>query len=149
RDKIAAARKRGKYAGGPPILGYDIEASPAGSRLVVNPDEAEQVRRIFSLYLEHSGLLATVKAIDGLGWRTKRWTTKNGTERGGAPFDKTKLHNLLTNVTYLGKTRYKDETFDGEHEAIIEYDLWRDVQIRLASNGAGGNAETRNKHNAV
>ena len=149
RDKIAAARKRGKYAGGPPILGYDIASERSGSRLVVNPDEAEQVRRIFALYLEHGGLLATVKAIDALGWTTKRWTTKTGTERGGAPFDKTKLHNLLTNITYLGKTRYRDDVFDGEHKAIIEDDLWRDVQIKLASNGAGGNAETRNRHNAV
>ena len=43
RDKIAAARRRGKWAGGSPILGYDL----AGSKLVVNPEEAERARVIF------------------------------------------------------------------------------------------------------
>ena len=50
RDKMAAARKKGKWVGGHPILGYDIER-PAG-RLVVNAAEAEVVRSIFSTYRE-------------------------------------------------------------------------------------------------
>ncbi|MFO0863680.1 MAG: recombinase family protein [Gemmataceae bacterium] len=53
RDKIAAARKKGKWSGGTPILGYDIE----GGKLVVNEAEAQRVRAIFGLYIEHEGLL--------------------------------------------------------------------------------------------
>jgi len=49
RDKIAATRRRGKWAGGLPLLGYDVDCE--GSRLVVNADEAVQVRAIFDLYL--------------------------------------------------------------------------------------------------
>jgi site-specific DNA recombinase len=51
RDKIAAARRKGKFAGGRPVLGYDLLSSPTGSKLLVNDDEAQQVRAIFELYL--------------------------------------------------------------------------------------------------
>jgi site-specific DNA recombinase len=34
RDKIAAARRKRKWAGGMPLLGYDVE--PRSSKLVVN-----------------------------------------------------------------------------------------------------------------
>src|SRR5580658_10482731 len=36
RDKIAAARRRGKWSGGHPLLGYDVD--PLSFRLVVNTD---------------------------------------------------------------------------------------------------------------
>ena len=45
RDKISAARRKGKWIGGRPVLGYDID--PHGSRLTINADEAFQVRTIF------------------------------------------------------------------------------------------------------
>src|SRR5688572_7687508 len=47
RDKIAAARRKGKWSGGKPLLGYDILSSPAGAKLVVNEDEARVVKGIF------------------------------------------------------------------------------------------------------
>src|SRR3954466_10028334 len=40
-DKIAAARRKGKWSGGKPILGYDLLSSPAGPKLIVNEDEAK------------------------------------------------------------------------------------------------------------
>ena len=40
RDKIAAAKKRGKWGGGPPPFGYDVDRSNGSPRLVVNPAEA-------------------------------------------------------------------------------------------------------------
>jgi site-specific DNA recombinase len=49
RDKMSAARRRGKWIGGHPVLGYDID--PKGGRIIVNPAEAEQVRTIFGLYV--------------------------------------------------------------------------------------------------
>src|ERR687894_2477265 len=57
RDKIAAARRKGKWSGGKPLLGYDVLSSPAGPKLVVNEDEASRVRQIFGLYLQHQALL--------------------------------------------------------------------------------------------
>src|SRR5687767_6781403 len=55
RDKIAAARRKGKWAGGHPLLGYDID--PNGFKLLVNDQEAAQVRTIFKLYAEREALL--------------------------------------------------------------------------------------------
>src|SRR5205814_10385524 len=43
RDKIAATRRKGKWTGGTPILGYDVD--PQATRLLVNAQEAERVRR--------------------------------------------------------------------------------------------------------
>ena len=61
RDKMGAARRKGKRLGGTPVLGYRVD--PDNKRLVVDPPEAEQVRQIFSLYLELRGLVPTVQEL--------------------------------------------------------------------------------------
>jgi site-specific DNA recombinase len=147
RDKMSASRRKGKYVGGAPILGYDVD--PVRKRLVVNEDEAARVRAIFGLYLEHQALLPVVKEMDRRGWTNKRWVTRSSVERGGRPFTKTYLHQLLTNVSYVGKIRYKDEIHDGEQHAIIGADVWQRVQGLLGRNGRSGGAEARNKFGAL
>src|SRR5438477_143918 len=96
RDKIAATRRKGKWAGGYPLLGYDVD--PRGGRLLVNEDEAVRVRAIFELYLEKQSLLPVVEELARRGWVGKRWFNRKGKERGGQPFTRTSLHRLLTNV---------------------------------------------------
>jgi site-specific DNA recombinase len=64
RDKIAATKRKGKWSGGMPIMGYDAH----DGKLLVNEDEAERVRAIFELYLEHQSLLETVKELANRGW---------------------------------------------------------------------------------
>jgi site-specific DNA recombinase len=144
RDKIAAARRKGKWMGGHPLLGYDVENHPGGSRLVVNDDEARRVRQIFELYLEEQSLIRTVAELNARGW-----TTSNGHERGGQPFDKASLRRLLSNVVYLGKVRYKDEVHTGEHEAIVDEGIWQRVQQMLRSNGLSGGMHVRNARGAL
>ena len=149
RDKIAAARRRGKWSGGPPVLGYDILREPGGSRLIVNTDEAERVRHIFELYLKCNSVSATIRRMDALGWVNKAWTTRQGRDRGGKPFDKSTLFNMLTNVVYLGKVRYHDEIYVGEHEGIVDEDLFRRVQAVLRRNRDSGGSCVRNKYGAL
>src|SRR5207249_1846935 len=96
RDKIAATRRKGKWTGGTPILGYDVD--PHANRLLVNAREAERVRAIFALYLEQQALVPVVEELERRGWVNKRWRTKAGQERGGLRFTKTNLHRLLSNV---------------------------------------------------
>jgi len=146
RDKIAAARRKGKWSGGMPILGYDVTPD---TKLVVNPAEAERVRAIFELYLESQSLIKTAATLASRGWTTKRWTTRKGPERGGRPFDKCSLRYLLTNIAYLGKVKYKDEVHPGEHEAIVSGDVWHRVQQMLRSNGRTGGMHVRNKYGAL
>src|SRR5258707_7991751 len=129
RDKIAAARRKGKWTGGLPLLGYDVD--PRGSKLVVNAEEAEQVRTIFALYLKCGGLLATVEELAKRGWKNKCWQTRQGHNRGGMPFTKGSLHHLLTNVVYRGKIKYKKEVHAAEHKLIVEAQIWQQVQERL------------------
>ena len=50
RDKVGAAKKRGKNCGGYPVLGYD--ADPVTKKLIVNEKEAETVRFVFEKYNE-------------------------------------------------------------------------------------------------
>lgn len=147
RDKIAAARRRGKWSGGMPILGYTV---PEGTtKLAVDPLEADRVRAIFDLYLERKSLLGVVAELDRRCWVAKQWTTRKGTKRGGRPFCKTSLHRLLTNVTYLGKLRYKDEIHEGEHEAIVDEEVWKKVQALMNRNGRNGGGQVKNKHGAL
>jgi site-specific DNA recombinase len=133
RDKMAATRRKGKWSGGMPVLGYDLD--PRGRRLHVNEGEAERVRAIFALYLEHEGLLPVVQELARRGWVGKCWQTRQGRQRGGRPFIKTSLYRLLTNVLYVGKVRYKDEIHDGEQPALIDVDTFGRVQALLKSHG--------------
>src|SRR5215467_7184954 len=64
RDKIAAARRQGHWAGGMPLL--------------FNPGEAERVRAIFALYGEEQDLGAVVEELARRGWGKKRWQTRPG-----------------------------------------------------------------------
>jgi site-specific DNA recombinase len=147
RDKIAAARRKGKWSGGRPILGFDVDEG--GGRLVVNEDEARQVRAIFALYLEHQSLIETLKHLDARGWTNKRWVTKKGKEAGGTPFNKNALYRLLTNVLYTGQITYKDEVHAGEHPAIVDDEVFRQAGLLLKRNGVTGGRKVRNQFGAI
>jgi len=147
RDKIAATRRKGKWSGGMPMLGYDV--APNGGRLHVNDDEATRVREIFELYLNRLSLIEVVKELDRRGWTTKQWTTRKGHERGGKPFNKNSLFKLLTNRIYLGKITYKDEVYEGEHPAIVDEEIFERAQRLLKRNGRSGAPYVRNRFGAV
>lgn len=145
RDKIAATRKKGKYAGGRPLLGYDV----VDTKLVVNSEEAQCVRAIFELYAQHRALLAVVAELNARGWKTKPWTTRKGIHTPGLTFNKTNLHKLLTNCVYVGLVRHKTNQYPGEHQAIVDEELFDKVQKQLAFNGTTGGARVRNKFGAL
>src|SRR5262249_45098972 len=90
RDKMAATRRKGKWPGGMPVLGYELD--PRGRRLHVNDGEAIRVHAIFALYLEHQALLPVVQELARRGWVGKYWQTRNGRQRGGRPFTKTSFY---------------------------------------------------------
>lgn len=149
RDKIAASRQRGKWTGGTPILGYDVDRSNGSPKLVVNPTEAARVIEIFELYVERGSLLSVANELRRRGWTTKRWTTRLGKAKGGHEFDKCSLYNLLTNALYAGKVRHRSVIYDGEHQAIVPDKLFHRVQAQLQHNGRSGGAEVRNRHGAL
>ena len=149
RDKIAAQRRRGKWTGGKPVLGYDVDRSTGNPRLVVNEPEADQVRQIFNLYLQLGSLMPVVRELDRRGWRTKVTETKAGRIRGGAEFDRCSLHSLLKNSIYIGKIRHRENTYEGEHVGIVDADVFDRVQKQLAENGKAHTRRPRRRGGAL
>jgi len=147
RDKMCAARRKGKWIGGIPMLGYDI--APKGGKLLLNLEEANRVREIFQLYLQYKSLTSLAQELNSLGWTTKSWVRRNGISRYGKPFTKTNLHSLLTNIIYLGKVEHQEEVYQGEHEAIIDETTWNRVQQVLENNSLIRDSRPRNSHGAL
>jgi site-specific DNA recombinase len=147
RDKMSAARRKGKWVGGIPVLGYDVD--PRGGRLVINVDEAKQVRAIYNLYLEHRALIPVVRHLNKRGWTTKQWTTQDGREHHGQPFTKNALYRLLTNIIYTGQVNHKGTIYPGEHPPIVDLAVWEKVDEQLRGNGVNGGREVRNKYGAL
>jgi site-specific DNA recombinase len=147
RDKMSAARKKGKWVGGNLVLGYDV--AKTGGALVLNEAEAERVREIFPLYLDCGALRPVVEELRRRDWRLKSWISQTGRPIGGSPFTKTTLHNLLTNIVYTGRVKYKGQIYPGEHAAIIDEKSWNRVQQKLNRNGRRGGRNTPNKYGAL
>jgi site-specific DNA recombinase len=146
-DKLAAARRRGKFVGGHPVLGFDLD--PKGGQLLVNESEAEMVREIFGLFLEKRSLIGVVDELNRRAWTLKRWNTKDGKLYGGGRFDKASLRRLLTNYAYIGKVNFEGTVYDGEHQAILSPRVFREVQHILDGNRSNGGAVHRNRHGAL
>jgi site-specific DNA recombinase len=147
RDKIAATRKKGKWCGGRPILGFD--ADPVTNKLIINHEEAPRVRAIFRLYAEHGSLLSAVQELHRRGWCNKQYSRRNGISKGGAAFNRTNLWYLLTNPLYAGQVRHKETCYPGEHEAIIDEVLWQRVQKQLERNAQGNGNEVKNRPGCI
>src|SRR5437879_3220310 len=71
RDKMRAARRKGKWLGGHPLLGYDIDAERGG--LKINAGEAQRVGFIFQQIAEGK---SAHEVLDGLSRRS--WSTRPG-----------------------------------------------------------------------
>jgi site-specific DNA recombinase len=147
RDKLRAARRLGRWAGGMPHLGYDVV--PEGGRITVNKEEADQVRAVFDLYLEKGSLIAVVQELNRRGWRRKSWTTRDGKHRVGRAWNNVDLHRLLTHPIYIGRQTLGDESFPGQHDAIVTKKVFDQVQRRLGENRRNSGASHRNRHAAL
>lgn len=141
RDKIAASKKKGYWMGGVPPLGYDVR----DRKLVVNPEEAELVRSIFRGFVSLRSGTLLVKALAAEGRRTKSWTTQDGRQRTGRPFSKGALYKLLHHRGYRGEVVHREQTYKGEHEAIVPRALWDEVHKILAEGHRARGNRTRAK----
>jgi len=134
RDKIGAAKKKGKWIGGCIPLGYNLNKET--HKLIVNPEEAKIVKELFELYLKERSILSVVKIANNKGYRTKIRYFENGRTRGGIKFTTTSLANVLNNAYYLGKVKYQGVLYPGEHERILDDDIYMKVQETLHSHPA-------------
>ena len=142
RDKIAASKKKGMWMGGYPPLGYDVK----DRKLVVNEAEAETVRYIFRRYQELRSVRLLKEHLDAAGIVSKRRTAPDGRPYGGKPIARGALYHMLQNRIYRGEIVHKDQAYPGEHEPIIDDDLWQEVQTTLATNRVDRGAGKGNRH---
>jgi DNA invertase Pin-like site-specific DNA recombinase len=127
RDKIAASKRKGIWMGGCPSIGYDVR----DRRLVVNQDEATTVRQIYQRYLKAGSVPKLKKDLDRDGVVSKIRVSRKGIRSGGQSFSRGALYELLSNPIYIGEIRHKRERHPGQHDAILDRNLWEKVQKRL------------------
>jgi site-specific DNA recombinase len=147
RDKMSAARRKGKWVGGVPMLGYDID--PAGGRLVINKQEAQRVRQMFDLYLKHHSLSSVVAALERERSKNKSWKSQAGRRHSGRSFTKASLQRLLTNAVYAGNVEYRGTVYKGEHDPIIDSKVWDEVNAELRAGRRTGPPVARVPQNAL
>ncbi len=66
-----------------------------------------------------------------LDLRTKLRERPDGRITGAGVFDRGHIHRILTNPIYAGRIRHKEQVFDGQHTAIIDPEIWNQVQQML------------------
>ena len=132
RDKVGAARRKGKYMGGRPVLGYD--ADPVEKKLHINPEEAKIIRIVFKRFAQGMIPAQIADELNAQGYTTKSWINRKGNRVPGKPWNKFHLYRLLNNPIYIGMVVHKGETHPGEHPAIIDRALWDQAQDILSEN---------------
>jgi site-specific DNA recombinase len=127
RDKIAASRAKGIWMGGMPPLGYDV----VERKLVVNPTEAALVKRIYERYITLGSVTALANELRADRVTTKSWVTTKGIFRSGRPIDKGYLYKLFENPVYIGVAAFKGKHYPGEHQPILDREVWEQAQTML------------------
>lgn len=127
RDKIALSKRRGMWMGGLPPLGYD----GIDGKLVVNKEEAETVRFIYGHYLEAGSVAELKRKLDAQGVVSKQRIFKDGKRVGGVPISRGALYQILRNHLYRGEIAYREEVYAGNHDPIVDSELWDAAQQKL------------------
>ncbi len=113
RDKIAVSRRRGQWTGGAVPFGYKV----VERKLKIDPDVAPFVCRLFETYLVKRSILDVVRMLNEVAPRS----TRKGTPRAWARND---VRRIIENPTYAGWMRAGDALVEGEHEALIDRDVF-------------------------
>lgn len=118
RDKFAASKAKGMWMGGVVPLGYRV----LDRKLLIVPQEAQTVRRIFSDYARHHCTTDLVRELATEGITTKR----------GRQFCKQAIYKVLHNRLYRGDMPHKGKCHPGQHEAIVDQALWDSAHAILS-----------------
>ena len=130
RDKIAASKRKGMWMGGVVPIGYDLQ----DLHLLIHPEDAEQVRNIYRLYIEAGSVSKLRQFLEQKGIRSKKRVSRTGRDSGGLPISRGALYELLQNRIYLGEITHNGISYPGKQPAIIDQELWDRVQDQLKAN---------------
>lgn len=135
RDKVAASKKKGMWMGGCVPLGYEI----ADKKLVIEKHFASVIKIIYKKYLE-------LKSVHKL----KTYLDENNLRsRSGKVFSKGNLYNILSNKIYIGLVKHKNNTYNGEHKQIIDFETFEKVQKLLLENRVDKNCGLKSSSNSL
>ncbi|MRX35331.1 recombinase family protein [Aminobacter sp. MDW-2] len=128
RDKIAASKKKGMWMGGTVPLGYAVQQR----KLVIKQPEAGFVRGLFERYVQLRSVPALVAEVN--------WQADSDAQTPQAdcavPFTR-RMHagmayKMLANPLYIGQLRHLGNIYDGEHQPIVDNELFNKVQELMA-----------------
>lgn len=117
--------KSGKYHAGSTVsIGYDY----IDGKLLVNEYEAMQVRKVFELRSKGYGIREIERYMIERGYKHKgSHLTSNNSNYWYA----STVRRVLRNKIYIGLIKHKDTYYPGEHEAIIDEELFNSLQPEL------------------
>ncbi|MCL1973130.1 MAG: recombinase family protein [Endomicrobia bacterium] len=119
RDKYAASKKKGMWMGGYPPMGYYRK-----EKKIYPSEHAKSVQIIFNKYIEFSSVA-----------KLKYWLEDNNiTSQNGRNLTSGNLYRILGNRAYIGEVGHNGIWYKGEHEAIIEKEVFDKVQETIANN---------------
>lgn len=126
RDRI----ERGLWNGGH-VLGYLSDSNERG-RLTIDPEWAPIIREhFFNAFEELGSSTAVLKRLNELGLKTPIRQSRSGKIRGGQPFTKNKILEILRNPIYIGRIQWGDASRDDCHEPIISKEQFERVKARV------------------
>lgn len=102
----------------------------------INESEAAIVRLIFDQFIETASTTEIVKELKEKGHKTKERTSRRGVVKPAKHFTKQAIYKILNNKTYIGQIEHKTvgETYEGQHEPIIDMKKWNQAQSILSGN---------------
>ena len=126
RDKIAASKKKGMWMGGTVPLGYTV----LQRKLVIRQPEAGLVRGLFERYVQLRSVPALVAEVN------RQAIGQAASAVGAVPFTRRMhagmVYKMLANPLYTGKLRHLGNIYDGEHQPIVDNELFDKVQELMA-----------------
>lgn len=111
--------KQGKWPGGRIPFGYEH----VDGRLTIIPHEAELLREIYRRYLRGDSRLTISE------WAKTRSKART--------FDHNIIRDMLSRPVYCGLLQTEGKLIEGEHEAIIDKELWDAVQAETYKRSKG------------
>lgn len=136
KDGMLRRVQKGLHPGGRRSIGFRLVR--IGEEKLLRPvaDEVPIVVRIFTDFVAGKSMTAIARELELEGVPT----------RFGAKWRQPTISSILRNPIYIGFIYYAGETYEGEHEGILDPQLFADAQALIAarpSNGVGRPSATK------
>lgn len=100
------------HGGGHRPFGYDY----IDGKLYVRQEEADAVRDVFSMYLDHVPIRQIQRSLD---------------EKYGRHIHHSTIRSILSRPLYIGLISWGGQTYQGQHEPIVDKENFKEVQNLL------------------